>query len=299
MIRARKKKILSYIALVMVLTLGYLIVKKTSVKKYDSGNLKVEKVALKSLVEKDSNNNSIADWEEALWGLNPYANGDANKTFIEEKKKEGEVGNSTQQSTPQETKNETEIFAEDLLSSIASLKTDGSLSADNLSLLSDKISSSVKENVALLDKYSLADINIKSDTSKTSISKYFSDFKATLKKHDGQGIGEELKVVAAAVNTDNGAGINDLKSISESYFSLAEDLKKIGVPASAGLIHVNLINDLVNVGVAVRNISELYTNSIVGTIGLSQHDKYSTELINDFVSLNSFFTQNGIIAQVQ
>lgn len=40
-----------------------------------------------SLIQKDSNKNGIADWEEYLWGLNPEKNGQENKDFIMAKKK--------------------------------------------------------------------------------------------------------------------------------------------------------------------------------------------------------------------
>ena len=36
-------------------------------------------VTVETIVQKDGNDNGIADWEEYLWGLNPNRNGEKNK----------------------------------------------------------------------------------------------------------------------------------------------------------------------------------------------------------------------------
>ncbi len=39
------------------------------------------------IIQKDGNENGIADWEEYLWGLNPNKDGEKNREFIYQRKK--------------------------------------------------------------------------------------------------------------------------------------------------------------------------------------------------------------------
>jgi len=88
-----------FIAGVMVITIFigviwgiYGIVKffknRANRKAETSANLTVS-----DIIQKDGNTNGIPDWEEYLWGLDPYKNGDSNKEFINNKKKLLSVGN--------------------------------------------------------------------------------------------------------------------------------------------------------------------------------------------------------------
>ena len=60
-------------------------------KKEEARKEALSNATVGELVGKDSNNNGIADWEERLWGLDPTkltTNGVANKTIIEQKRKQ-------------------------------------------------------------------------------------------------------------------------------------------------------------------------------------------------------------------
>jgi len=292
----KNKKKLIFAGLILTAVLFYLIPKFFGSTKYQSGQLEVSKVPLKTLATLDNNTNGIPDWEEALWGLDPYTNGEENKKYIDEKKKIGLSSEGNSESTKNENLNETEEFAQDLFSTIATLKAGGALTQENIASLSEKVSSSVAGNVILPDKYTITDVKISKISSKTAIYNYFNQMTAVLKKYNNKGMGYELKVLAAATNTDNGAGIDELKTIAEVYFSLSNELKALTVPAEVALYHVNLLNDLINVGIATRNMADLYSNSIIGSIGISQYGKYSDELTNDFSVLQIFFAQNGVVS---
>lgn len=288
----KKKKLLVVGGVCIALSLLYFIPKIFGSTKYTQDAATAQKIALRDLVGRDSNANGIADWEEALWGLDPNGDGTANKAIIDAKKSEQtNSGDSTTAPKPNETKE----FAQDLFSTIASLKASGNLTEQNITDLSGKIGGSVSEKVTLDDKYTITDLKLVDTSSKSGVQKYYNASIATLKKYNNKGIGQEMAVVARAENTENGAGIGDLKPISDAYLALAEDYKKIPVPAGAALVHISIVNDMINLGIAVRNMEELYSNSIIGAIGIAQYERYNKELLDDFTTHRTYFTDNGIL----
>jgi hypothetical protein len=68
------------IAIILAIVLGIY-----EIARYFGGKSKIlpkSKLVVKSLTEQDANNNTIPDWEEKLWGLDPTKNGPENKEFI-------------------------------------------------------------------------------------------------------------------------------------------------------------------------------------------------------------------------
>ncbi len=292
---SKKKKYLIIGGIVLLGVLIYFLSDYFGTTKYTQTLPEGEKVALKTLVGRDSNTNGIPDWEEALWGLDPYADGATNKNTIIAKKAAQGIPTSTNTSTEAENLNETQTFARDILSTVASLQASGGFTSENLNNISTKVGESVGTNTTLDDKYSIANLSIIKNESKADVQTYYSKWSALSKKYIAKDIGKETQIISVAVNTENGAGISDLKKISDAYFAYAAELSTLKIPASAGIVHTTLINDLANVGVATRNIADLYSNSLIGVIGLSQYQKYSTELLTDLTSLQTYFRQNGIL----
>jgi hypothetical protein len=286
----QKKKLFLIIAIIIVIFGIYGAIKYFGKESYVQPE--EDRVALKTLVALDSNSNSIPDWEEALWGLNPYTNGQENKAIIEEKKRAQGITGGTEGG---ENLNETQTFARDLLTTISSLQASGGLTSSNLEVLSTKVSESVGSSAVLDDRYSLTDLTIIKNDTKSDIQAYYKAWATIAKKYQSKGLGNETGTIARALATENGAGINDLTKASDLYFSYANELSKMKVPASAGIVHTNYLNDITNVAIATRNLADLYTNSIVGLIGLSQYQKYSLEVIDDIKSFEFYYKQNGIL----
>ena len=102
---SKKKKYLIIGGIVLLGVLIYFLSDYFGTTKYTQTLPEGEKVALKTLVGRDSNTNGIPDWEEALWGLDPYADGATNKNTIIAKKAAQGIPTSTNTSTDTENLN--------------------------------------------------------------------------------------------------------------------------------------------------------------------------------------------------
>ena len=124
-----KKFIASFLVIVILVSFFFTI--KGVVVLFKNSKVSVNKgqtqVTVGTLVQKDSNNNGIPDWEEYLWGLNPKVNGESNKQFILSKKKTlTENGDITVTDDSQKI-SDNELLSRQFFATLISLQQSGQL----------------------------------------------------------------------------------------------------------------------------------------------------------------------------
>ena len=263
-------------------------------------NIKGQSVTIKDIVEKDTDGDSIPDWEEVLWGTDPAkkdTNGDGISDNVEiEKKKQALADENTpaQNDNSDAALNETQKFSREFFASIMALQQSGNLNDQTLG----ELANSVKENAALEqnlpDSYSLADIKTSED-SKVNSKKYHDQLIGVLTKYKDTNIGEELSILDASLSAEDKKSLGDLGGIALEYKNMADDLAKITTPSSVAQIHLTLINSSKNTGFSIENMLQIYDNSIKGLIGISQYKKESDIFDQSFLDLQDYFKKNGIL----
>lgn len=234
------------------------------------------KVLIKDIVQKDSNNNGIADWEEYLWGLDPTKNGDTNKEFITAKKKtlaenSGITGNSST--------TENDALAQDFLSIIISLKQSGTLNDDSINLIAQSVGDKVTAT-DIPDIYTKDMLTIKEDSVNNSIA-YYNQFKSLSNKYANRNIGDELIFISEGMKNGDTTAMESTKTVAIAYKEFGDDLMKIPVPASIANRHLSLANNYEKTGQSVAGLSEIFANRILGMKSLLNYKKYSDALVSD------------------
>lgn len=114
---------------IIIFSISYFTDNNSSIFKKKS-NLQVENPTVLALIERDTDGDSIKDWEEALWGTdknNKNTFGMADSTYIENKKKELNI-EETEASDKVLT--ETERFSREFFTAYTAMKASGQVESN-------------------------------------------------------------------------------------------------------------------------------------------------------------------------
>jgi hypothetical protein len=270
--------------------------KTTTIKNY-SVLTPTQKIAFQDIVNRDSDDDGIADWEEALWGTDSLKtdtnnDGESDFDFIMKKKDKLEKENGGSQD---ETLNETDVFAQELFATIISLKESGSLTTDNLDTISKKLAGSVGEKKELPDIYFIDGLKVKSNPSQKDRLAYNTQLQKLIKKYEDKNLGEELAVFGKISEDETGRELEPLRETAKGYLDFSLDFSKVEVPADIALTHLAIINGMQKTGTALSNMLYLYENPLVGLIGVSQYSTYNKKLEEDMETLGDYLKNNDIL----
>ena len=134
-----------------------------------------------------------------------------------------------------------------------------------------------------------------SDNKNTKV-KYYSDLKTLFDKYKTSGLGDELSIVSTISSSPNNElDVNTaikLNSIANAYQDFAQKALNISVPSSLASNQLEIVNSANNTGLAVKNMTQISTDPIVGLSGLSQYKKYSDDLISSVGNLQKALSGN-------
>ncbi len=241
---------------------------------------------LESLAQIDSNENGIADWEEALWGLDPHGDGADNKKIIDEKKTLAKSKDGTD-SEPAAPLNETDAFARDFIVTVSSLKTSGNLSDDTLAGLSKDLSNEIGSKQYLSDKYTKDTITVVPETPESR--KLYAEKVTQILNTYSAGIGDELSYLEDYFTTEDVSDMQKLKDVGTEYKNISSQIASLSVPASNTEVHLALINSFEKMGTAVNNLSEMDGNTLTGMVGMAQYENFNQEASDAIIKMQVYF----------
>lgn len=258
--------------------------------------LKVENQTIADLIQNDSDGDSVADWEEALWGTDKNKkitfNDMPDATYIENKKKELKIEGSVTANAAKLT--ETEKFAIEFFTSYNALKASGQVGSDAMNNFSSALGQRIV-NPDLIDRYTEADIKIDSADTPVLRQKYYENVKSLFEKYKSEGLGDELDIISrslAASSTSGTAGVSEryaeLLAIADAYKNFAKETMEVIVPQGLIDYHLRIANNANNTGISVSNMSNIASDPLIGLSGLSQYQKYSEGLIRGVTDLENF-----------
>ncbi|MDE2030668.1 MAG: hypothetical protein KGI58_00175 [Patescibacteria group bacterium] len=246
------------------------------------------KVLVKDLVQKDTNNNGIPDWEESLWGLDPTTNGPANKEFILAKRaalaKDTTVPKLSDGITPSK---ENEALSQEFFAVIMSLQQTGNLDSASMQSVADAISKKVVAT-PIPDIYTKDMAVIEDDGTLPMIEYYTAYLNLNNKYYKDDGIGTELSLIAVALRDKDQGALDQVGKIGEAYKAMGKDLMKIPVPTTFLANHLDLANNYEKIGESIDDMTKMLSDPMVGMRAFINYNKYSDALANDI----SFLSDN-------
>ncbi len=280
------------VAFAIIFVVVIFLAKTTSIfdgkEKYQSlqqqNGLAYDNTTLRDLVNQDTDEDGILDWEEKLWGTDPTkketTSGISDVSVVEKIKSEKTKDEAkTRPDVAEKDLTETEKFSRELFSTVVSLDQSGNLdqaTIDTLSSsLSDKINNPVHRKV-----FTLSNIKVINDDSVQSIKNYSDKLNEIYKKYStGKGVPE---IINELVNDEENMSIlGELDPVIEDVTKVISESANIGVPQSLYILHLNLINSAESV---LENIQDmkLFDKDVIVAIGaISQYGKNTTTMQAD------------------
>ena len=285
------------LAIVFFIAFKLLSSKNSFSNSKNTGTVEVDRLAqaglsVNDLVKKDSDNDGVPDWEEALWGTDKNNKmtfgGMTDAAYIAGKKKDLNIDTSKDDNNLTET----EKFAREFFTSYAAMKASGTVDADTINNFSNALGQKIIDPT-LVDRYSLTDIKTNNDNSKESYLKYYKAVEESFNSYKAKGLGDELGIVDGQIASSSVVVENQdkLTPIAEAYQNFASDIMKITVPSNLAQEHLTIANSANNTGVSVLSMNKIISDPIVGLSGISQYQKYSDDLITAVGNLETKIKQ--------
>ena len=265
----------------------------TSSNNTDDTPLKIENQTGAELVQNDSDFDGVYDWEEALWGTDKKNTRTFNDTpdaiYIENKKK----GLKIEESVNVGKLTETEKFAREFFTSFTAMNASGEVDQDTINSFSSALGQKIV-NPALIDQYTETDVKIDIGESSNSFiekAKYYENVRDLFNIYREVGIGDELDIVNMGL-AQQGAGnstdpYSKLPVIAEAYQDFASKIMELKVPSELAMYHLQIANSSSNTGISVQNMAQIIRDPLVGLEGLSQYQKYSEDLVNAVIEMET------------
>lgn len=255
---------------------------------------KQDKKTQQALIEKnknlikDSNGNSIADWEEQLWGLDPAViatNGIPNKDIIEKKKKNLIEQNGTTIS------NKTEKFAQSvyIANTLITAQNNGG-DASALSSLSDQMYPDQYKNT-------FSNKNIKTvPTNSKTLAAYQKKMSDITSSEEVASL-DEIDILSRAADGEEVPDIATLKKTGDQYQSLAKKLIAIQVPVGLARIHLAFVNDIYNIGTSLIKSSIVSDDPIAALPSIGAYRNYSLSMQENATAIQNYLMRYTILTQ--
>ncbi|MCC6323616.1 hypothetical protein IT400_02365 [Candidatus Nomurabacteria bacterium] len=255
--------------------------------KINKNNVQKE-MLVKDIVIQDQNSNGIQDWEEALWGLDPFGDGASNKEYIVAKKKTLNKDNVPESELTEDDKMAREFFA-----LVVSLQQSGNLNEASMKTLAEQIGNKIvtKDIPNIYTEKMIQAV----PTTPANLRIYYNTLKKIYKKYANRYIGEEFVFIGQAIANNDPQALKMGLLAANDYHNFGKDLMTIIVPTSLINIHLEFANNYENTAKSIELMSNLLDDPISGMAAIVKYKKYNDGIISTIDKMTTFFKRNGII----
>ncbi len=288
-----QKFVASLLTIVIVIAFGFLIKEafvlvKHLINKDNNSNGKVAVTTVSDIIQEDSNNNGIADWEEYIWGLDPTKNGPENKAFILAKKKSlADSGDIVEEGSNNRI-SDNEALSRELLATIISLSGSDQLNDETINSISEAIGQqAVAEEIP--DKYTKENLKIVADT-EDSVANYAADMIIWYSIYEQNDLGSEMTLISQGIANQDAIPLIAARSMADAYRGLAELMLLSEVPSTIHMYHLNIINGYEKLAQTIDGLSNSITDPLVGLKSILLYNKINQDMESNMANLQKKFS---------
>jgi hypothetical protein len=264
------------------------------------------------VLDKDSDNDGLKDWEEVLWKTDPQnsdTDGDGTPDGAEVlagrdplKKGPSDMLNSAPKvavsdstanpASVAESQNMTDNLAHDIAVNLGSAEQAGNLQ----DVAKNKIIPSLTAtDSGVSQKYTPSDIHVATDDTLTTIRRYGNELGSIMQSFANLSSGEELTIVKEALAEQNEGKLADLAAIIGSYDALIKKYLALQVPASAVSLHTEILNLNDTVRQAIDGMSKVFEDPLFGIASVKAYRDTSGFAQLNLKNLQDYFRNHGVI----
>ena len=261
-----------------------------------------------ALLTKDTDGDSLKDWEEELWGTDlslPDTDKDGTpdgeeivnrrdplKAGPDDPLDEASVREKTTLQSTSTPLTDTDRLAREFFTTYLEIKREGgTLSTESLQLLGERMF----ENAPVLTApvYAESDLILSHSKVQGVIRTYGNTVGATIGAAPAFPE-SELDILSKAAKGEDREYIERLDPIIAAYAKLFDDLRQIPVPDGAQDEHLALLSSVSGIKVSIENMRKLFENPIVVLPAVALHKESADNLILALRALDHYFLGKGI-----
>lgn len=222
--------------------------KETYQKNNPENGLNYSNVAIKDLINKDTDGDGVLDWEESLWGTDPSkkdTNGDGTSDSVEIENIKKQTGKSEISNlSPENTENltETDRFSRELFATIAAANQNGTMDQAAIEALSTTLAEKIKNPIAR-KVFLPSDIKTIKDDSVQAVENYFKTMNGIQEKYPvKESVASVLQKFLADENNVDTSVLAELDGAINQTQKIINEILKVNVPQSLTPLHLDLLN---------------------------------------------------------
>ncbi len=311
-----KKFIFVVLIGLIIIAAGFLIF--TPAEKQESAKQKpqISKLASQEIA-KDSDNDGLPDWEEALWGTDP-ANPDTDKDGVPDGKEIKENrnpllagdGKTDKIESPKPAKSPaeqamqlsstlTEALGQEFFSEYMRLKQEssGELSEFEKTELVNSLVSGLENSQNKPSGYSESDIKIASLDDEKTIKDYGNNLALIIKKYFDPLPEIEMTIFQRALDNKNESELKKLVPIALAYRNTAKEALSLETPETFSESHLAIINSFDEIAKAIDGLTKVFDDPAQSLLALEQYRKKAVIAYLFLRNLYAYFLYNKIVFQ--
>jgi len=261
---------------------------------------------LNKLSQKDSDNDGLADWEEALYGTNPNnpdTDGDGTSDGKEVELERNPLikgpkdslvqkTDATATSTEPENLSLTDTFARNFFTQYVNMQQSGTkVTVDNAESVAKSYLKTATLPTVTAKQYSANELTL-IDSNQTSLKNYQQTLAGIFNKYWPAGSTNELAIMQKAFVNNNPNALADMNKVIAKYQEVSKGLLSTPVPKLAVSLHLNMINTLSTYIQTLKMIQLAYTDPLSGLVGLNEYQTNQANVLVSIANLRVYFINN-------
>lgn len=261
---------------------------------------------LKEYAAKDSDGDSLPDWQEALYGTNPenpesfqagITDGEAvAQGLIQPKVRVTEPEPTDPDSIPGITaapSSLTDRFAQAILTQYLNNRGENPPTQEEILAFVRAGVEDLAEDARTAPRYDMSDVQ-SGQGGAQALREYAAAMEAAFAANTVPSSKDELSYFSDALK-DDASALDQLENISGAYEDIAEAVIALPVPPEARQSHVAIANGLIWMSEINADLATLKSDPVRALLGISLYDERAQALGAGFSNLGSIFAASGIV----
>lgn len=252
--------------------------------------------AFQLIAIKDSDNDGLKDWEEALWKTdpqNPDSDGDGTQDGEEVRADRDPTKPAPNDALPKPTLDAqsdagsfTNSLVEKTLATYSSIQKTGTADPKLFQKANEEMAQDIRAQ--LYDPntrvYELKDIATTDDNSKQRIAEYKNALAKTAATY-GDTYENEMNVITKALNTSDENELGNLDAAIQAYRNIIKGFLAITVPSTLAQTHLDFINGYSMIIDADEKMKYILKDPLIGLAGVKEYKLYAEKLVDIVIKL--------------
>jgi hypothetical protein len=259
-----------------------------------------------SITDRDSDADGLPDWEEHLYGSDPYKfDTDGDGTPDGEEVREGRDPTKPNTAKPGDPPNDMLALIQDphfATSATDILGIKKEFFAKFLAEQADGIRQSTYAD--LLKKFDakkvtpqnqMVDLNISSDNGPVALHDYGNQFGVIIERYTKRVHPTEQEIVTDALRASSSAKLRELQLPAIDYKNFANDLKALKTPSAMAESQLKIVNGYERMSLGLMSMQSLFDDPIVGAGGYEAYTKGKADVTEGYANVVVGFAKENIV----